>query len=89
MVRSESPAESATLVARMRRAWPTWPARRESAARVADVSGTGAGGRRRRSLHSSYHCGRMRAIRAVFLANGISLGVFYPFVAVILAVRGF
>ena len=31
----------------------------------------------------------MRAIRAVFLANGISLGVFYPFVAVILAVRGF
>jgi PPP family 3-phenylpropionic acid transporter len=32
---------------------------------------------------------RMRAIRAVFLANGISLGVFYPFVAVILATRGF
>ncbi len=31
----------------------------------------------------------MRAIRAVFLANGISLGVFYPFTAVILAVRGF
>ena len=31
----------------------------------------------------------MRAIRAVFLVNGISLGVFYPFTAVILAVRGF
>jgi len=31
----------------------------------------------------------MRAIRAVFLTNGISLGVFYPFIAVILAVRGF
>lgn len=31
----------------------------------------------------------MRAIRAVFLANGISLGVFFPFTAVILAVRGF
>ena len=31
----------------------------------------------------------MRAIRAVFVANGISLGVFFPFTAVILAVRGF
>jgi PPP family 3-phenylpropionic acid transporter len=31
----------------------------------------------------------MRAIRAVFLANGISLGVFFPFTAVILSTRGF
>ena len=31
----------------------------------------------------------MRAIRVVFLANGVSLGVFFPFTAVILAVRGF
>jgi len=31
----------------------------------------------------------MRAIRAVFLANGVALGVFFPFTAVILAVRGF
>ncbi len=31
----------------------------------------------------------MRAIRAVFLANGASQGVFFPFTAVILAVRGF
>jgi PPP family 3-phenylpropionic acid transporter len=31
----------------------------------------------------------MRAIRAVFLANGASQGVFLPFTAVILAVRGF
>ncbi len=31
----------------------------------------------------------MRAIRAVFVANGVSLGVFFPFAAVILAVRGF
>ena len=30
----------------------------------------------------------MRAIRAPFVANGISLGVFYPFTAVIPAVRG-
>jgi PPP family 3-phenylpropionic acid transporter len=31
----------------------------------------------------------MRAIRAVFLANGISQGVFFPFSAVILSTRGF
>ena len=31
----------------------------------------------------------MRAIRAVFLTNGISLGVFFPFTAVILSTRGF
>jgi len=31
----------------------------------------------------------MRAIRAVFLANGVALGVFFPFTAVIPAVRGF
>jgi PPP family 3-phenylpropionic acid transporter len=31
----------------------------------------------------------MRAIRAVFLANGISMGVFFPFAAVILSTRGF
>ena len=31
----------------------------------------------------------MRAIRAPFVANGISLGVFYPFTAVIPVVRGF
>jgi PPP family 3-phenylpropionic acid transporter len=31
----------------------------------------------------------MRAIRAVFLANGMSMGVFFPFAAVILSTRGF
>jgi len=31
----------------------------------------------------------MRAIRAVFLTNGVSLGVFFPFTAVILSTRGF
>ena len=31
----------------------------------------------------------MRAIRAVFIANGIAQGIFFPFVAVILSSRGF
>src|SRR5450756_2431103 len=87
--RSGSLAESATRVLRMRGAWP---ARREGPrlpSRPARAPGAVAGGRRRRRLHSSYHCGRMRAIRVVFLANGVSLGVFFPFTAVILAVRGF
>src|SRR5450756_2038419 len=86
--RSGSLAESATRVLRMRGAWP---ARREGPrlpSRPARAPGAVAGGRRRRRLHSSYHCGRMRAIRVVFLANGVSLGVFFPFTAVILPVRG-
>jgi len=30
----------------------------------------------------------MRALRALFLLNGAALGVFYPFISVILADRG-
>src|SRR5450830_315895 len=103
--RSGSLAESATRVLRMRAAWPARREGPRLPSRPARAPGAVAGGRRRRPspaavaggasdrrrrrLHSSYHCGRMRAIRAVFLANGVSLGVFFPFTAVILAVRGF